>query len=106
MPRKKKRIPLSREEALRTEDEFMLNYGHLSLWYDGWYNSRGKAIIDAREKTLSGRRNFQLFALRRRKSPQRCRPTRKRRPLVEISPRARAASKPSASSVLRPCGNV
>jgi hypothetical protein len=53
MPRKKKRIPLSREEALRAEDEFMLNYGHLSLWYDGWYNSRGKAIIDAREKALA-----------------------------------------------------
>ena len=45
MPRKKKRIPLSREEALRAEDEFMLNYGHLSLWYDGWYNSRDRKSV-------------------------------------------------------------
>ena len=50
MPRRKKRVPLSREEALKAEDEFMLNNGHMSLWYDGWYNSRGKAIVEAREK--------------------------------------------------------
>jgi hypothetical protein len=31
-------------------DEFMLKYGHMSLWYDGWYNRRGKAILEAREK--------------------------------------------------------
>ena len=54
MPRKKKRsVPLTREAALKAEDEFMLNYGHMSLWYDGWYNSRGKAIIETRRKALA-----------------------------------------------------
>ncbi len=51
MPRRKKQsVPLSPKAAQKAEDEFMLKYGHLSLWYDGWYNRRGKAIIEAREK--------------------------------------------------------
>ena len=51
MPRKKKRrVPLSPEEVQKAEDEFMLERGHMSLWYDAWYQRRGKAIIEAREK--------------------------------------------------------
>ena len=39
------------EEAQQATDEFMLTQGrHMSIWYDAWYEQRGKAIIEAKEK--------------------------------------------------------
>ena len=51
MPRtKKKRAPMTPEEAQQATDEFMLTQGrHMSIWYDAWYEQRGSAIIEAKE---------------------------------------------------------
>ena len=51
MPRKKtRRVPLSPEDAQKATDEFMLERGRMSIWYEAWYQIRGKAIIEAKEK--------------------------------------------------------
>jgi hypothetical protein len=41
---------MSPMEAEQAEDEFMLTRGHMSLWYDVWYQRRGGAIIEAKDK--------------------------------------------------------
>ena len=52
MPKTKKaRTPITPAEAQRATDELMLAPGgYKSLWYNAWYEHRGKALIEAKEQ--------------------------------------------------------